>query len=144
VFYGDNRQDIRSVYYLAWRKHQRNELLSALEQMIVDVVLMHPEYQTILGNPDAGIDKDFPPELGMSNPFLHMGLHISIQEQLTTDRPPGIRAAYRNLIRRRQDAHATEHQIMECLAQSLWTAQRDNTAPDEQAYLRCVQALSQS
>ena len=90
------------------------------------------------------LDKDFMPEQGESNPFMHMGMHIAIREQLGTDRPAGIAIANKKLLLRLQDPHEVEHQMMECLGQSLWEAQRNNTAPDETQYLRCVQKLSTS
>ena len=88
------------------------------------------------------LDQDFLPELGESNPFMHMGMHIAIREQLTTDRPAGISTAYKKLLLRLQDIHEVEHQIMECLGRSLWESQQNNTAPDESQYLRCVQKLA--
>jgi hypothetical protein len=30
---------------------------------------------------------------------------------------------------------------MECLAEMIWQAQRNGTAPDEEAYLECVRQL---
>jgi len=79
--------------------------------------------------------------MGESNPFLHMGMHMAIREQLSTDRPPGIRKATKKLLKQIGDGHETEHQMMECLGETLWRGQRDGKAPDEQSYLRCVEKL---
>ena len=76
-----------------------------------------------------------------SNPFLHMGMHIAIREQLSTQRPPGIEAAYKQLLERLGDLHAVEHHMMECLGQAMWEAQRQGTPPDESAYLECLRRL---
>jgi len=32
--------------------------------------------------------------------------------------------------------------MIECLGQALWLAQRDNTMPDDNAYLSCLKKLS--
>ncbi len=140
--FGDNREQLRQMYVDAWRKQQAAEVLTPLEMMIAEVVEMHPEYHALLNQGEAAIDKDFMPEQGESNPFMHMGMHIAIREQLSTNRPTGINDAIRALLARVQDAHEVEHRVMECLGESLWEAQRAGKAPDEMAYLRCVQGLA--
>jgi len=140
--FGQNREQLRRMYMDAWRKQQAGELLSPLETMITEVVAMHPEYHPLLEQGEDTLDKDFLPEQGESNPFMHMGMHIAIREQLSIDRPAGIIEAIRALLAQVQDAHTVEHQVMECLGQSLWEAQRAGQAPDEAAYLRCVQGLA--
>ena len=75
-------------------------------------------------------------------PILHMGLHIAIKEQLSIDQPFGIKDQYNKLLTKHQDPHIVEHKIMECLAQMIWEAQRNNAFPDNQAYLSCLKSLS--
>ena len=139
---GQNREQLRRMYVDAWRKQQAGEPVSPLEAMIAEVVAMHPEYHPLLEQGEDALDRDFLPEQGESNPFMHMGMHIAIREQLGSDRPIGIVDAIRALLARVQDAHEVEHKVMECLGQSLWEAQRAGQAPDEMAYLRCVQGLT--
>ena len=143
MIFGQDRNQIRQMYIDAWRKQQAGELLQPLEAMIAEVVAMHPEYHTLLDSGEAALDKDFMAELGQSNPFMHMGMHIAIREQLSTDRPPGIVAAHKKLLLRLQDSHEAEHHIMECLGRALWESQQNNAPPDEAAYLVCVQKLAQ-
>lgn len=140
--FGQDRNQLRQMYLDAWHKQQNNELMQPLEVMIAEVVALHPEYHAQLEQGEDVLDKDFLPEMGEANPFMHMGMHIAIREQLSTDRPSGIVLAHKKLSLRLQDAHAVEHQIMECLGQSLWEAQRNNSAPDESQYLLCVQSLA--
>ena len=140
--FGDNREQLRRMYVEAWRKQRAGEVLSPLEAMIGEVVAMHPEYHGLLEQGEEALERDFLPEQGESNPFMHMGMHIAIREQLSTDRPAGIVAAIRALLAQVQDAHEVEHRVMECLGQSLWEAQRAGVAPDEAAYLRCVRGLA--
>jgi Domain of unknown function (DUF1841) len=140
--FGQDRNQLRQMYLDAWHKQQNSELLSPLEAMIAEVVSMHPEYHALLEQGEDARNKDFLPELGEANPFMHMGMHIAIREQLSTDMPPGIVTAHKKCLLKFQDAHEAEHQIMECLGQSLWEAQRNNRAPDETQYLLCVQKLA--
>ena len=142
--FGNDRMAMRRVFTEAWRKHGQGQSLDPLEQLIVDILRQHPEYHAMLDNPDNTLERDFQPEGGQSNPFLHLGMHISLQEQLASDRPNGITLLYRQLVMQTGDAHHAEHQLMECLGQMLWEAQRAGRMPDEHAYLECVRKLVRS
>jgi len=141
MLFGNERSQMRRLFLEAWRKQQQALPMEPLEQMIADIALDHPEYHALLADPDRALDKDFPPEAGESNPFLHMAMHISLREQVGTDRPAGIVALYQRLARRLGDVHEAEHRLMECLARMLWEAQAEQRMPDEQAYLTCVRRL---
>ncbi len=138
MLYGNDRKRMRQVFFEAWRKHRQNEILEPLERRIVAVIRQHPEYHALLERPEAHLEEDFAPEQGVTNPFLHMGMHLGIAEQLAADMPPGIRDLYQRLTARRGDAHAAEHEIMECLGETLWLAQRAGAEPDPVHYLTCL------
>jgi len=137
----NDRTKMRKVFTEAWRKHQDRLPMEPLEQVIANILVQHPEYHNLMNDPDAALDKDFTPEGGQSNPFLHMSMHIAIQEQLSTNRPAGIAGLYQQIAQQIGDPHEAEHQIMECLGRMLWEAQRDNRMPDENAYLSAVKRL---
>ncbi len=141
MLFGQNRDQLRRIYFEAWRKYREKLPLEPLEEMLASVILEHPEYHALLENEDASRDKDYLPELGQTNPFLHMGMHIAIREQLATDRPTGIRELYKQLLTRLHDTHTVEHSMAECLAEMIWQAQRSNTAPDEISYLDRLRSL---
>ncbi|MGH8398465.1 MAG: DUF1841 family protein [Gammaproteobacteria bacterium] len=134
----DSRSDTRQTFFDVWYKLQNDEPLTALETIVAEVIRLHPEYQPLLDQPDKVLGYEWRPEGGETNPFLHMGLHIAIREQLSIDRPQGINATYKALLERTRDTHAAEHQMLECLAESLWRAQREGRLPDEEAYLDCL------
>ena len=138
--FGQNRQQLRQMYHDVWQKSQANEDLSALESMIAQVINEHPEYQKIFNN-ETSLEQEYFVEDGQTNPFLHMGLHLSLHEQISTDRPMGIRKLYQQLLTKFGTAHDSEHQMMECLTESLWLAQRNNSAPSESDYLLSLQKL---
>lgn len=141
MLYGQDRNQIRQMYFNAWQKHKNKLAVEPLEQVIINVILLHPEYQPQLEKEDATGDRDYLPEMGESNPFLHMGLHIAIHEQLSTNQPAGITAAHQQLMARLQDAHEVEHKMMECLAETLWEGQRNNAEPNINQYLSRVKKL---
>ena len=141
-FANQSRDQLRQMYFNAWRKYRERLPLEPVEAQVADVIALHPEYHALLESPEA-LHKDWTPEHGQTNPFLHMGLHLAIREQVATDRPSGIRAAYQQLCAKHGETHATEHQMIECLAEALWNAQRNNQPPNEQAYLARLQQLAQ-
>jgi hypothetical protein len=136
----DEREAMRRVFVDAWRKARDGEPLAPLERLIAEIVADHPEYHYAVSGAQAELERDYPPETGEINPFLHMALHVGVREQLATDRPTGVAALYRRLRERRGDAHAADHAVIECLAESIWSAQRTGAAPDEAAYLKCLRA----
>jgi hypothetical protein len=141
MIFGQDRNQIRQLFFSAWQKYRTGQPTEPLEQLIGEIIAQHPEYHRELENPDSGLDKDYLPEAGQSNPFLHMGLHISIREQLSVDQPVGITSVYEKLMHKHNDAHTVEHMMMECLAEMIWDAQRNNTLPDESNYLACLKKL---
>lgn len=138
--FGHDRKPIRERFIAVWSKMQSRKPLEPLEALIADVISDHPEYQSLLDDADDVIDRDWTPEGGQTNPFLHMGLHIALREQVATDRPAGIRAAFDALMARAGDRLQAEHQAIECLAEALWQAGRTGLPPDEQAYLACLRS----
>lgn len=141
MIFGQDRDQLRGMYCKAWQQHRRGQPLDALQAQIVAVVEQHPEYHALLENPDKALARDYTPELGETNPFLHMGMHLAIAEQVSIDRPPGIRTLYNALLRSSPDGHALEHRMMDCLAEAIWQAQRNGQMPDEQRYLDCIRAM---
>ena len=141
MFYGESVSDTRQLFYSSWRPYREHQLLQPLEKQIVAVILAHPEYHALLeASPDQPLS--FFPELGESNPFLHMGLHLVIQDQVAMDRPEGIAAAYQQLEKKHKDVAVVEHVIMEHLAECLWEAQSTNSMPDENKYLQaCLESI---
>lgn len=137
--FSQDRNAFRRVYVDAWRKAKTGKPLEPLEQQVVEICRRHPEYHGLLNAGNTALDRDWLPEQGESNPFLHMGLHIAVLEQVTTNRPPGIRMQYRQLVQDcHGDAHEAEHRIMECLAEVLWAAQRYGNELDPTALLECI------
>jgi hypothetical protein len=140
MFFSEDRRSLRASFVDAWQKRRDGTVLSALEDQIAAVVMMHDEYHALLDSGEGALHRDFDPEDGVANPFLHMALHLAVRDQVATDRPPGIRDAYEHAAAKSGDRHAAEHLLLECLAETLWQAQRDGRVPDEGSYLQSVEA----
>jgi hypothetical protein len=139
-FASQSREQLRTTWRTAWERRQSGLPLEPLQAQIADVIEVHPEYQAFIAS-EAVLQQEFTPVEGRENPFLHMGLHLAIHEQVGTDRPAGIRAIHARLAARSGSAHDAEHQMIEILATALWEAQRAGRAPDEAAYLERLQRL---
>ncbi|MCP1726148.1 hypothetical protein J2T60_000113 [Natronospira proteinivora] len=137
-----DRDQVRQMFIRTWDKARAGEPLQDLEKIIAGVIEEHPEYQGLLESGDRGIGQEWTPEHGQENPFLHMGMHITIREQIAVDRPPGIREAHAELCRTLGNPMRAEHEIMEILGEILWNAQRQGLPPDETAYLSRVRRLA--
>ena len=135
---------MREFFRSSWQKHNRGEVLEPMEALVADVIALHPEYHQLFSDENKDLDRDYLAENGESNPFLHMGMHISLREQVNTDRPTGIKHIYKQILIKMGDQHQAEHQMIECLAESLWQAQQTSQFPDENEYLRCLRQIIQS
>lgn len=136
--FNPSKEEVRHFFCETWRKTQAGEILTPLEAIARDWLIQHPEYESDLANADAAKNAEYDIEQGKSNPFLHLSMHLSIAEQISVDQPRGIREAFLALAKRRGSKHDAHHEIMECLGQMLWTAQRNGTPPDGDAYVECV------
>ena len=130
------RDQVRDTFFETWRKYRAGEPLAGIETIALDVMLAHPEYHGMLGDPTRHRERDYQDE---ANPFLHMSLHMALEEQLSIDQPPGIAGHFHALVRRHGERHAALHEALECLAETMWRAQRDKMPPDGAAYLDCLE-----
>lgn len=138
--FNPSRDQVRQFFFDAWKKYRASESLTDLESIALQVMQMHPEYHYVLDAPEKYLEQEYFPEMGETNPFLHMSLHVSIHEQLSIDQPQGISAAYKALQMKHGEAHAAQHDVMDCLAETIWRAQREGSAPDGLAYVACLRA----
>ena len=136
--FNPTRDESRAFLFDLWSKHRSGAALTPLESMALAVVLEHPEYHRVLDDRERHLDRDWTPEGGETNPFLHLMMHVAIEEQLSIDHPPGIRAAADALAAKRGSMHDARHDVMECLAEVIWQAQRNSMGFDNTMYLDCL------
>jgi hypothetical protein len=136
--FNPSRDQVRRFLADAWRKRREGLPATALEIMAADLAEMHPEYHALLGTGEEALNREWTPEQGETNPFLHLSLHLAIEEQLSIDQPPGIRAIFQQLQTRHGDRHAALHVILDCLGETVWRANQDKAPPDGNAYLDCL------
>ena len=136
--FNPSQDDVRRFFCETYRKHLANDILTPLEAIARDWLIQHPEYASAFSDIESALAADYSVERGGSNPFLHVSMHLSISEQISIDQPPGIRGAFIGLAQRLGSEHEAHHEIMECLGQMIWTAQRNALPPDGEAYIECI------
>jgi len=135
--FGQDRNAMRKVFFDAWKKHRSQEKLEAMETTLVKIITLHPEYHALFEN-EENLLQEFPAITGEPNPFLHLSLHLAIQEQLSLQRPAELTGLYQRLMQKHSDAHTAEHEIMECLSEMIWQAQQNQKMADENQYIDCI------
>ena len=140
--YDVNTHDVRRYFGHVWQNRLNPLQLDALQQKALRIIEAHPEYQIYLEQVEEYLDKNWTPEQGETNPFLHLSLHLSIQEQVGIDRPFGIRAIHQKLIGMHNDNWVkAEDEMMEALVETIWQAQRHNQGLDVNAYMTRLRKL---
>ena len=133
-----SQEDVRRFFCAAAARHRAGEILSPMEAVAARWIAQHPEYDADLADEAAALAAVYTVEEGRSNPFLHLSMHLTIEEQCSIDQPRGIRQAVELLAARRQSLHEAHHEVMECLGEMIWASQRSGLPPDGLAYLEAV------
>jgi hypothetical protein len=136
--FNPSRDQVRQFFFDTWAKYRSGQPLAGAEVPALQAILAHPEYHRLLDDPERYRERDYPPELGETNPFMHLSMHLAIAEQISIDQPAGLRERYRELVEHCGEAMQAEHHIIDCLAEMIWQSQRSGTPYDAAAYLACV------
>ena len=103
--FSQDRKQQREFLANSWQKYTSNKPLEPLEEQLVSIIKIHPEYQTIIDN----IDSEYFHELGEVNPFLHINLHSALRDQLSLNQPKGVKEVHQKLFNHYKDSHEVEH-----------------------------------
>jgi hypothetical protein len=141
ALFNPSREEVREFFCTTWQKYQDGHVLTPLEMIASQWMEQHPEFHKILSDPSGALEQEFTPEKGMTNPFLHLSMHLSISEQISIDQPPGIRHIANTLSRKLDSEHEAQHQIMECLGQVLWQAQNQSKPINVTDYVELLKKL---
>ncbi|MCU0968819.1 MAG: DUF1841 family protein [Rubrivivax sp.] len=133
-----SQHDVRRFFCAAYRQWRDGLPLGPMESIAARWIAEHPEYHADLADEAAALAAVYTVEDGRTNPFLHLAMHLTIDEQCSIDQPAGIRQAVQVLAARRGTPHAAHHEVMECLGEMVWTSQRSGLPPDGLAYVDAV------
>ncbi len=133
------RDEARQFLFESWRKRSAGELLTPLEDLTAQLIDKHPEYHALFDDPERNLDKYFAPDGNVVNPFLHLMMHLTIEEQISIGQPQGIREQFARLTQKYESEHEAQHAIMDCLGEMIWQAQRNQSQPDAMVYMSCLE-----
>jgi len=139
--YGNDRNALRQRFIDAWQKGQAKQPLDPLEAIIVDIVALHPEYHRLLESGEKALGRDWLPDDGETNPFLHLSMHVAVREMALARRPVGIDREYKRLCDHFHDVMEAEHAIMDRLGEVMWNAQRTGREPDQKAFMQSIRQI---
>jgi hypothetical protein len=137
--FNPTRDQARQFLFDTWRKRTSKELLTPLEDLTAQLINKHPEYHDLLTAPEQNQDKDYAPDGTAVNPFLHLMMHLTIEEQISIGQPHGIREQFARLTQKHESEHEAQHAMMDCLGEMIWQAQRNKTSPDAAIYIACLE-----
>ena len=141
MIFNPTRDQARDFLFESWRKRREKELLTPIEDLIGQLIEKHPEYHGLLENAEKNQQREFHVEQGEANPFLHLMMHLTIEEQISIDQPTGIRRHFVRLTQKFDSEHEAQHKMMDCLGEMLWDAQQSQTQPDATIYLSCLENI---
>ncbi len=141
AIFNPTREEVRRFFCDTWKKKIENHILTPMETLAADWMTEHPEYHAVLADPEGALEQDYTPKRGETNPFLHLSMHLSISEQISIDQPPGIRKIAEDLTKKLGSKHEAQHQMMECLGQVMWEAQREGGQLSPEKYLEALKRL---
>lgn len=141
AIFNPTREEVRRFFCDTWKKKNNNHILDSMETLAGNWMEQHPEYHSLLSDPEGALEQDYTPERGETNPFLHLSMHLSISEQISIDQPPGIRELAEKLSKKLGSEHEAQHRMMECLGQVMWEAQRENKPLNPESYIEALKKL---
>jgi len=141
AIFNPTREEVRRFFCDTWQKKTENHILDPMETLASDWIVEHPEYHSLLTNPEGALEQDYTPERGETNPFLHLSMHLSISEQISINQPPGIKEIADKLSQKLGSMHEAQHLMMECLGQVMWEAQREGQPLNPEKYLEALKRL---
>ena len=133
-----SQHDVRRFFCEVHGRERAALPLDPMQALAARWIAQHPEYHADLSDLQAALGASYAVEDGRTNPFLHLSMHLSIEEQCGIDQPRGIRQAVQALAGRRGSLHDAHHEVMECLGEMIWRSQRSGLPPDGEAYLEAV------
>lgn len=121
--------EYRVFFLQAWKKHLQGSKLSDLESQVRDVLLLYPQYISELNQ-----DKTYPLE---DNPYIQMGLHLTVWDQVRTNRPEGIRPWFLEACVANSQKEVEQLMLM-VLRQTVYVSYQAGNLPCEQKYLNIL------
>ena len=132
------RSQMRSEFHRVFRAFRDDPAALRGEQFLLGRLLhQHGEWLGLFEQPEPRL-LDVPGEV---NPYLHISLHVAVEQQLEADDPPATRHTLARLQRAGLDGHEARHRIMTAVAEEMAAATRNGTGFDTARFVRRLEEL---
>lgn len=111
------RKNNRMRTYRVWRKFKDGKTLSKEDRRLGEVLECHKEFHTIWERAPFIKNDDF--NVSGMNPFMHVLLHLVVENQLALNDPPETRAILEKLMEAGSGRHEACHIIAEMIAKHI-------------------------
>ncbi|MHA2621206.1 MAG: DUF1841 family protein [bacterium JZ-2024 1] len=101
----------RRKVFLVWERHKSGKKLRPDEQELLEILNLHPEWESIYNNPQKYMKHKFDPRKE-EDPFVHILLHQMLRKQMKSKELPEMQGAYDRL-KQKKGAKAAEEIILE-------------------------------
>lgn len=133
----------RKVFWDAWYQDKNRLPLDPLQVRIVRILHLHPEYHHHFNDMERFLDHD-PNSTDTGNFYLHLSLHLAIEEQIAVRQPPEVAAWMEMAVQHKhQERHQALHAALEALGETMAEAQQQGKEPDSESYVLRIKRLIQ-
>ena len=128
---------------LIWEMAESEIDLEGEEATMAEILRQHPEYLDIWEKADT-----MPPDEEVLrdgvNPFVHIAIHQTVENQITDRTPPQTAETLEALIHASYTRHEAIHAIGALIAEQIFGMMQDSRPFDETSYVEALRDLAQT
>jgi hypothetical protein len=121
-----------------WQKAKEEEELSREEDRLAKILLEHREYQEIWEKIPLNPER----ETGGVNPYLHVSLHLAIENQIVEENPRQVNRYLSKKLAQGIDRHKIIHEIAAIFCESLFDTLKYQKPFDRIRYIQRLEEMS--
>ncbi|MCX6355381.1 MAG: DUF1841 family protein [Candidatus Aureabacteria bacterium] len=129
----------REIICVIWERCQSGERLSAEQEHIARVLREHEQYHSAWEIGNVLVDSHY--TVGGVNPFLHVHIHLGVENQLRTNDPPEVREVAAALEKGGHSRHDALHAIGAVLLDEMYDMMHGERSFDRDRYVGRVRGL---
>ena len=138
AFENMDRAQNRKLFHMLWERAQNDDFagLDDEQRRIAEALKLHAdEYHNVFEFSDVVPDREFDPQKGEVNPFLHISIHAAVQAQLEAKDPIEVLQFYNAMRKKKCSHHDALHLILTILAPLMFRTMKSLMPFDNNRYL---------
>lgn len=134
VMGGSQKRKIQQI----WQKITQEKALSSEDNRLAKILLEHKEYEKIWEKIPANVEK----ETGGVNPYLHVSLHLAIENQIAEENPSQVRRYLSKKLSQGIERHKIIHEIAAIFCEFLFDTLKYRRPFDRAGYIKRLEEMS--